>query len=541
MAIYIILFAVAVILGLILLKKDPTPVKKTVYVAVMFVLLYFVSVFRYGMGNDYFSYIRIFNEISSTGWDGVFSGKYEPLFALLTKLIACVTQSPEVMYAIYAVLILVPVAFAIRKYSDNVWLSVAVYLCFTFFYTSLSFIRQSLAVSVIILAYGFMKRRKIVPVLILGIIAVLFHYTAAVFIPFYLLSLIKPTKKYLIIYGSVSVGALAACLIMKAAGANPLHLLAQVVSAVAGKDYTSYIGTIWFETGFGIHYLIMPAVLLAVVMTAYFCGWKERPEADMLLQLTLINTSVWSFIIYAFIIERFSMFIFIFSLFTIPSITSYFNEKAQKAENKVVVDKTMPGYSKKKAEDKKDNAFLITVGITVGMFVYNCFGFALNFHGVCPYMTLFPEVESAIDGYNTPEKNIDNLYTNADIYTYLIQLKKSGCGYAIVSTTDSYPGFTPAILRAADYAGTGLRAEYESPSDSYSEVSASGAKVERSGSTAKVTDAFGNTVEIPADRLCFVLFDENGEIFDGTQFAVDEVKRKAEKLEIVSAEPVKAE
>ena len=128
MAIYIILFAVAVILGLILLKKDPTPVKKTVYVAVMFVLLYFVSVFRYGMGNDYFSYIRIFNEISSTGWDGVFSGKYEPLFALLTKLISCVTQSPEVMYAIYAVLILAPVAFAIRKYSDNVWLSVAVYL-----------------------------------------------------------------------------------------------------------------------------------------------------------------------------------------------------------------------------------------------------------------------------------------------------------------------------------------------------------------------------------------------------------------------------
>ena len=97
------------------------------------------------------------------------------------------------------------------------------------------------------------------------------------------------------------------------------------------------------------------------------------------------------------------------------------------------------------------------------------------------------------------------------------------------------------LLRAADYAGTGLRAEYESPSDNYSEVSASGANVERSGSTAKVTDAFGNTVEIPADRLCFVLFDENGEIFDGTQFAVDEVKRKAEKLEIVSAEPVKAE
>lgn len=532
MTIYIILFVLAVGLGLAMLGKNPTSLKKTIYLAIMFVLLYFTSVLRYGMGNDYFSYIRIFNEISASDWSIVFSGKYEPLYALIAKLIASFTQNPEVMYAVFAALILIPVAFAIKKYSDNVWLSVTVYLCFTFFYTSLSFIRQSLAVSVIILAYGFMKKRKIVPVLILGVVAIMIHYTAAVFIPFYLLTLIKPTKKYLIIYSSVSLGTLAACIIMKAAGANPLNLAAQLVSAVLGKDYTGYIGTIWFDTGFGAEYLIMPAVLLAFVMISYFCGWRERPEADMLLQATLLNASVWSFIVYAFIVERFSMFIFIFSIFTVPSITSYFTEKAALTEKKEVPDKKMPGYSKKKAEDKKDNAFLITVCVTVGMFIYDCYGFILNFHGVVPYMTLYPEAQDAIDGYDTPEENIEAMYTNADLYTYLVQLKNADCGYAIVFTTSDCAGFTPAILRAADYAGTGLRGQYEKPYDAYQEINAEGVTVERTDGTALVTDSYGNIAKVPEGALGFVLFDENNTIFDGNVYYVNEVKRNAAKMEI---------
>lgn len=532
MTIYIILFALAVGLGVIMLGKNPTSLKKTIYLAIMFVLLYFVSVLRYGMGNDYFSYIRIFKEISASDWSIVFSGKYEPIYALITKLIASFTDNPEIMYAIFAALILVPVAFAIKKYSDNVWLSVTVYLCLTFFYTSLSFIRQSLAVSVIILAYGFMKERKIVPVLILGVVAILIHYTSAVFIVFYLLTLIKPTKKYLIIYGSISIGALITCLIMKALGANPLNLIAQLFSAILGKDYSSYIGTIWFETGFGVEYLIMPAVLLAFVLISYFCGWKERPEADMLLQATLLNASIWSFIVFAFIIERFSMFIFIFSIFTIPSITSYFSEKAALAEKKETSDKKMPGYSKKKAEDKKDNAFLIIVCTTVGLFAYNCFGLIKNFHGVNPYMTIYPEIQDAIDGYDTPEENRDVMYTNADLYTYLIQLKNADCGYAIVSTTDDYSGFTPGILRAADYAGTGLSEMYDSPIADYEETNVDTAVINREENEALVTDSFGNTAKIPENVIGFVLFDENGEIFDGSWYDVHEVKRNAAKLEI---------
>lgn len=552
MIIYIGLFLITLILGIILTGKNPSNAKKIAYLIISFGLMYFITVFRYGLGNDYFSYMRIFDEIASNDLGTALTLGYEPLFVVLTKAITLISTNPEIMYGIYAVLILAPVAFAIYKYSDKVWLSVIVYICLTFFYTQLSFIRQSMAVSVLILAYGFMKKRKIVPVLIMAVVAALFHYTALVFIPFYLLSLIKPTKKSLITYSSISVGTLITCLIMKAVGENPLNILANIVTAVTGKDYTGYIGSQWFENGFGVQYLIMPLAVLALVMISYFLGWKERKESDMLLWLTLMNASLWSFITYAFIVERFSMFIFIFAVFTIPSVLRYFEEKAEIAEaNAVKPDKTMPGYSKKKSEEKSDNSFLITVVSVIGMFIYNCWGLYMNFHGVMPYMCLNPKVQDAIDGYDGSAENLEVMATNADVYTYLIQLKNTDCGYIIVSTSDSYKGFTPAIRRAADYAGTSLNentadtiakhtcyTEYNSRNgEEYSFLTdteytaGNGITVNTGDKYAEIRDSSGKVFKLKDNKLVFLLFDENGNIFDATEFEVDSFARIASKLE----------
>lgn len=557
MVVYIALFALAVILGIPLTGKNATKPKKIIYLSVMFLLMWVVSTFRYGMGNDYFSYIRIFDEIHSASWGEAFTLGYEPAFTALTKVITLVSYNPEVMYGIYALLILAPVAYSIYRHSDSVWISVTVYLCLTFFYTSLNFIRQSMAVSLLILCYSFIKQRKIIPVMIFAVLAALFHYTALIFIPFYLLTyFIRPTKKAIIIYSSVSVGLLVTCLIMKAAGANPLNLAAQAVTAVTGKDYTGYISSMWFEEGFGVEYLIMPLAVLALVMICYFLGWKEKEDSHTLLWFMLMNASIWSFITYAFIIERFSMFIFIFSVFAIPSALNYFREKADAAvlaeKAKSAEQKKMPGYSKKQAEEKSDNIFLITIVTVAGMFIYNCWGLYKNFHGVNPYMVNTPAVQDAIDGLDTSEQNLEKMHTNADVYTYLIQLKNADCGYVIVSTSGSYDGFTPATRRAADYAGTGLNrpSDIEAKSPFYTEyndrkgetsqssvfgseyTSENGIKIVNDGKTGVVTDAAGNTAEIGAGKLMFVLFDDSGTIIDAMEYEINRPQRKAAKVDI---------
>lgn len=561
MVIYIALFLIAVILGLILVRKKPSKLNKIIYLSVMFGLMFAVSVMRYGIGNDYFSYMRIFETLIQAEWGEAFTLGFEPLFVVLTKALITFTTNTEVMYAFYALIILVPVAIAIYRHSDNVWISVTVYLCLTLFYNSLSFIRQSIAVSVLVLAFGFIKEKKHIPVIIMAVIATLFHYTAAIFIPLYLISLIKPTKKYLIIYGSVSVGALITCLIMKAAGANPVNLIADAVTAVTGKDYSSYIGSIWFEEGFGVEYLIMPFALLAFVMISYFLGWKDKKNADTLLQFTLMNASIWSFIVYAFIVERFSFFIFIFAIFTIPSVLSYFEEKADAetlSAQKAAETKKMPGYSKKKTEEKRDNSFLLTTFTVIGMFVYNCWGMSMNFHGVFPYLCGIPEIQGVIDECDTPEENLAKMSTNADLYTFLVQLKEADCGYAVISTADDYSGITPAIRRAADYAGTGLNrpSDFESKTPFYFEYNnlkgekssesivgtfeyetENGMKIAVSTDSkdGSITDPNGNSVQVPYGRVAFILIDENGVIFDALEYQVHSYGRTAAKLSINKA------
>ena len=549
MVIYIPLFIISVVSGILLTGKNASKSKKIIYLALNFGLMFLVSVLRFDMGNDYFSYMRIFDEISAAGWGETLTLGYEPLFAVITKLISALTDSYEVMYGVYSALILAPVAVAVYKWSDNVWISTAAYLCLTFFYASLSFIRQSLAVSLLILAFGFIKERKILPVLIFAVAAIGFHYTAAAFIPLYLLSLVKPTKKYMIIFGSVSVGALITCLVMKAVGANPLNLVADIVTAVTGRDYSSYIGTTWFETGFDVRYLIMPLAVLGLVLVSYFLGWKEKKEADTLLQFMFMSAAIWLFITYAFIVERFTMYIFIFSLVAIPSVLSWFEEKAElAAAPKDDSGKKLPGYSKKKSEEKKDTSFLVTTITVFGMFVYNCWSIGMNFHGISPFMSNIPAVNDLVDGYDGHEENLTNMRGTNDLYTYLIQLGNTDCGYVIVSTSDSYNGIVPAIRRAADYAGTGINrpSDIEAASPAFIEYNdrngeyytgenpsysaENGISIVNNGTDAVVTDKLGNTAKIADGKLAFLLFNEEGIFFDGTAFEVDKIGRVAEKV-----------
>ncbi len=553
MFIYIILFAIALILGLVMLGKNPTKTKKIVYLSVVFVLMFIVTTFRYGMGNDYFNYMRITDQIINAGWSKVFGLGFEPLYVLLIKFLSLITHNHEIMYALLAALILAPIAISIYKHSDNAWISVCVYLCLTFFYTQLNFIRQSLAVSLLILAYGFMKKRKIVPVLILAFAATLFHYTAAIFIPFYLISLIKPTKKYLIIYGSVSVGSLILCLILKAVGANPMNLLAHIATAITGKNYADYIGSNWFELGFGPQYLIMPVAVLVLVLVSYFLGWKEKEEAPMLLQLTLLNTSVWSFITYAYIVERFSMFIFIFSLFTIPSVLNYYAEKAdaaKKAAESASKNKKEPGYSKKHSEEKSDNSFLLTTVSIICMFIYNCWSLGMNFHGVNPYIVMFPAVQDVIDGVDSSEDNLHAYLQEMDLYCAFVHLKNVDNAYVAISTSDSYNGVTNAMRRGAKYADIGIFSrspEEEANAPGYIEynnrngelfiedtntavisyTTENGVEIVNNGKEATITDYKGKSVSVEDNCVAIILFEDDGTLIGGIKYKVNIFRKTA--------------
>lgn len=339
MAVYLILMAIVLVLAYPLIERKPSIGKKLCYVIVTFAAMYLISIFRYGLGNDYYSYIYIFRNIKDASGLAIFNLGYEPAFTVITKLISLFTSNINVLYAIYALLILVPTAYAIFRYSENIWMSTMMFISLTFFYCSLSFIRQSIAFAVILCAYKYIKERNHFKVLLFIFIACLFHSTVIVMIPIYLIAaFVKPTKITVPIYGVIT--ALVYFL------SWPILRLAVLIL----PQYKGYLDLNFITQGYKPVYLIVPAIIAALAIAAHFTGYgKAYPkQSSIFTNFAIFNFIIWFIATKHFVIERFSMYIYIFMIMFIPSIARYYMNcakvyfaKKKDPEAVVVFDKTV--------------------------------------------------------------------------------------------------------------------------------------------------------------------------------------------------------
>lgn len=339
MAVYLILMAIVLVLAYPLIERKPSIGKKLCYVIVTFAAMYLISIFRYGLGNDYYSYIYIFRNIQDSSGLAIFNLGYEPAFTVITKLISLFTSNINVLYAIYALLILVPTAYAIFRYSENIWMSTMMFISLTFFYCSLSFIRQSIAFAVILCAYKYVKERNHFKVLLFIFIACLFHSTVIVMIPIYLIAaFVKPTKITVPIYGVIT--ALVYFL------SWPILRLAVLIL----PQYKGYLDLNFITQGYKPVYLIVPAIIAALAIAAHFTGYgKAYPkQSSIFTNFAIFNFIIWFIATKHFVIERFSMYIYIFMIMFIPSIARYYMNcakvyfaKKKDPEAVVVFDKTV--------------------------------------------------------------------------------------------------------------------------------------------------------------------------------------------------------
>ena len=125
-------------------------------ISVSFLLIFIFSALRYGFGNDYFSYMNIFNTIKITGWHSYLSTN--ALFILLNKF----APNFQMVIAITSAMFLIPVYFLIVKNVEAKYhvISLGIFLFHPYlFIVNLSAIRQSIAAALFICAvYMAMKK-----------------------------------------------------------------------------------------------------------------------------------------------------------------------------------------------------------------------------------------------------------------------------------------------------------------------------------------------------------------------------------------------
>lgn len=106
-------------------------------------------------------------------------------------------KSPQMIIVISAIIYVIGILYTIYNNSDDLALSVTMYITLGLMQFQMQGMRQSIAMSICLFAYEFAKRRKIIYFSLLVLLAMQFHQTAIVFITVYFIFWLKYKWNYL--------------------------------------------------------------------------------------------------------------------------------------------------------------------------------------------------------------------------------------------------------------------------------------------------------------------------------------------------------
>jgi len=149
--------------------------------------MFFLIAFRnQSIGADTGGYLRHFEGLIDTSWDELFvNTRMEPGYVVFVKLLTSITQTPLVFQVIYTSIYLIALVCFANELEDGHFL-------FLFFFGALGSynfmftgVRQCLAISICLLSYRFIKKRKILPFILFVLLAFQFHKSSILFIVAY--------------------------------------------------------------------------------------------------------------------------------------------------------------------------------------------------------------------------------------------------------------------------------------------------------------------------------------------------------------------
>jgi len=224
---------------------------------------------------------------------------------VFSKVISLLGASYRVWLAIIAGFFCYSISKFIYKYSEEAYISVIALVSLGYFYFSLSGLRQTLALSIILFSYKYLIERRLIPFIIVIIFGSLFHFSAIVFLIAYPLSRMKIGWKQV-------VGVLAA---LVAAYLFRPQIIGLLSNLNMNDQYTYYLehGTTLTISGFLIQ-------LFIYLFCLYFKNDILKCDNK---NLTLYNLLFLGLVFQAFatvIAEffRISMYFSIFSIVLIP-------------------------------------------------------------------------------------------------------------------------------------------------------------------------------------------------------------------------------
>jgi hypothetical protein len=187
-------------------NSNAASVRKKYIGIICFILILQSGLRNVAVGADTYSYYLWFEEIKTTSWKMVcqsFLDYYQlgvgkdPGYDVFLKLIQIVTDKYQIFLLMIAILFFTTLGNFIYKnttrLSDAI-LAFVIYAVLFYSFFSITGTRQTIATAATLFGYELIKRKKVVPFLIVILLASTIHKSSLIFIPFYFIARIKNPK-----------------------------------------------------------------------------------------------------------------------------------------------------------------------------------------------------------------------------------------------------------------------------------------------------------------------------------------------------------
>jgi len=200
------LFSIGLITGVFLISIMPFPSKSIKIFTIAF-FLFFISICRsFYFTTDAIYYVEKYELLRykslNSFWTELISdnGK-DPFFYFSSKIISDLGFSARAWLALISFFFLLAISYLIHSYSKKVFFSFFIFITLGYFYFSLTGLRQTIAISIFILAILKILDRKNIQAIFLIVLASMFHSSALVTL---LIFIIKNIKNKIIIFSFLS-------------------------------------------------------------------------------------------------------------------------------------------------------------------------------------------------------------------------------------------------------------------------------------------------------------------------------------------------
>lgn len=197
--VYLIAVSLSLFLSrIITVSKRASFLKKAFSIFLIALPLIIVSSLRLDIGTDYPNYEKIFDFIKTYKLN-LFDYDIEPGYALLNIAVNSVFHDFRWLIIVTSFFYVFFVFWFIYKESVDVGFSIFLFIALTFYFSSFNTVREHLGISILLLSFPFIQKRKFFPFALLVFIAGMFHYSCFVFLIAFFLYPFKITPKVAVI------------------------------------------------------------------------------------------------------------------------------------------------------------------------------------------------------------------------------------------------------------------------------------------------------------------------------------------------------